>query len=162
MTKPFRGSPGNAEPFLSSASLRARAISALTRREHSRQELEKKLGPLAESADQLNEVLTQLEQERLLSDDRYAESVARVRGARFGAARIRFELQQKGVPPHALESVLAGLHESEADRVRQVWEKKFGAPPADAQEAARQQRFLMQRGFSSEVIGRLMRGLRSR
>jgi regulatory protein len=117
---------------------------------------------LAQGPDQLDAVLTQLQSEGFLSDSRFAESVARVRGARFGAARVRYELQQKGVSDAALDTVLRQLNETESDRVRQVWEKKFGTAPTSAEEAARQQRFLMQRGFSSAAIGRLMRDLRGR
>ena len=144
---------------LSSASLRVKAIAALTRREHSRQELEKKLAPLAESAPQLDSVLAQLQREGLLSDERYAESIVRTRGARFGGARTKFELQQKGVDGRALAQPVEALRDSESERLQQVWQKKFGAPPASATERARQQRFLTQRGFSSEAIGRLFRGL---
>jgi regulatory protein len=147
---------------LSSQSLRARAIAALARREYSRQELERKLSPLAQSPDQLNDVLGELQREGLLSDTRFAESVARVKGSRFGSARVRYELQQKGVPDTVAHTVLRDLAETESARIRRVWEKRFGVAPTSAEEAARQQRFLMQRGFSSDDIGRLMRDLRGR
>ena len=134
----------------------------MARREYSRQELERKLAPLAQGPDQLAAVLDQLQSENLLSDRRFAESVARVRGSRFGAAKVRYELQQKGVSDAVLESILHQLQDTEADRLKQVWEKKFGLAPTSAQEALRQQRFLMQRGFSSAAIGRLMRELQGR
>jgi regulatory protein len=151
----------NPEEPASARSLRSRAIAALSRRDHSRQELFRKLAAIAESPDQLNEVLDTLEREGLLSDQRYAESVARVRGARFGATRVRHELEQKGVAPSLIQATTESLRESEADRLRQVWVKKFGNPPADLTEAAKQTRFLLQRGFSSDLIRRLLRDLRS-
>lgn len=116
---------------------------------------------IAESPDQLNEVLDTLEREGLLSDERYAESVARVRGARFGATRVRHELEQKGVAASLIQATTESLRETEADRLRQVWTKKFGVPPADLAEVAKQTRFLMQRGFSSDLIRRLLRDLRN-
>lgn len=106
------------------------------------------------------EVLDQLVAEGLLSDQRFAESVARMRGARYGLTRVRFELAQKGVDPSIIAQTVELLHKSETERLHQVWEKKYGQPPATAHEAARQQRFLAQRGFSSEAIGQLMRRLR--
>ncbi len=148
-----------AEP-LSSASLRVRAIAALARREYSRAELHRKLSSLAQSDDQLDQVLDELMAEGLLSDQRFAESVARSRGARYGTSRVRFELAQKGVDPDIIEQTAETLRATEALRLHQVWEKKFGAPPASPQDAARQQRFLAQRGFSPEAIGQLMRRLR--
>ncbi len=151
----------NSQEPASARSLRSRAIAALSRRDHSRQELFRKLSAIAESPEQLNAVLDTLEKEGLLSDQRYAESVARVRGTRFGSARVRLELEQKGVAPHLIQATTDGLRDSEADRLREIWTKKFGTPPADFTEAARQSRFLLQRGFSIDLIRRLMREVSS-
>jgi regulatory protein len=147
---------------LSTQALRAKAIAALARREHSRQELLRRLGPLAESAEQLHQILDHLEQEGLLSDQRFADSMARVRGARYGAARIRFDLRAKGVEEVIIQAKLKELISSELDRAHQVWQRKFGEPPTCAQERARQHRFLMQRGFSADVISRVMRAVQQR
>lgn len=147
-----------AEP-LSTQALRARAIAALARREHSRHELLRRLGPLAESAEQLHQILDHLEQEGLLSDQRFADSMARVRGARYGAARIRFDLRAKGVQEEIIHTKLKELLNSELERAKQVWQRRFGLPADTAEERARQHRFLMQRGFSSEVISQLMRSI---
>jgi regulatory protein len=146
---------------LSSASLRARAIAALARREHSRTELETKLGFLAQSQEQLVQVLDQLQAEGFLSDQRYAESVSRVRGQRYGAARVLHELRQKGVGAEDLELITQQLRETESLRIREVWQKRFESLPQTPEETARQQRFLLQRGFSTELIYRLFRELRA-
>ena len=45
---------------------------------------------------------------------------------------------------------------SDGARAREVWRKKFGQPPADAAERARQLRFLAARGFSGEVARRAL------
>lgn len=147
---------------LSSAALRARAIAALARREYSRKELEKKLGSLAQTPEQLSEILNQLEHEGLLSDARYAESVSRVRGQRYGTARVMFELRQKGVEPENLESIAQQLRNTEWSRIQEVWKKRFDSLPDSPEQTARQQRFLLQRGFSAELIYRLFRELRAK
>jgi len=41
---------------------------------------------------------------------------------------------------------------SEVARARDAWRRRFGAPPADALEKAKQMRFLRGRGFSFEAI----------
>jgi regulatory protein len=153
--------PNKSSEPLSSASLRARAIAALARREHSRKELEKKLGPLAESAEQLSQILDQLQTEGLLCDQRFAESVSRVRGQRYGAARVVFELRQKGLAQEDLDSIAQQLRDTEWTRLQQVWKKRFDSLPQTPAETARQQRFLLQRGFPTELIYRLFRELRA-
>ncbi|MFZ4500801.1 MAG: recombination regulator RecX [Burkholderiaceae bacterium] len=147
---------------LSLAALRVRAIAALTRREFSRSELFKKLSPLAASPEHVNQVLDGLIQEGLLSDERFAGSVSRLRGAKYGTARVRYELQQKGISGDTLDAAVKQLKVTESERLEAVWERKFGNPPLEPAESARQQRFLAQRGFTTESIGQLFRRLRSR
>mgnify|MGYP000975580650 CR=1 FL=1 len=89
--------PSGAEPSRRARrprSLRARALSYLARREHSRVEMRRKLAPHAESPEQLDSLLDTLEAQGLLSIERFAESVVHRRAGRFGAARIRQELRQ--------------------------------------------------------------------
>jgi len=139
-------------------SLLARALADLARREHSRAELRRKLAPHAESADELGRLLDDLEAKKLLSDRRFTEVMARSRGERFGAARVRQELRARGISDPLVREVVADLARTELQRARQVWLKKFDAPPANATERARQMRFLAQRGFSAEVIRRVVAG----
>lgn len=139
-------------------SLLARALACLARREQSRAELQRKLAPHAESADGLGRLLDDLEAKNLLSDRRYTEVVARSRGERFGAARIRQELRARGISDPLVREVVGDLARTELQRAREVWRKKYEAPPANATERARQMRFLAQRGFSTEVIRRVVAG----
>jgi regulatory protein len=139
-------------------SLLARALGALARREHSRAELRRKLAPHAESAEQLDRLLADLEAKKLLSDRRLAEVMARSRGERFGAARVKQELRARGVADPLVRETVGELSRTELNRARAVWRRKFDAPPADAAERARQMRFLAQRGFDAEVIRRVVGG----
>jgi len=50
------------------------------------------------------------------------------------------------------------LKDSELQRARAVSRAQFTAWPANAAKRARQARFLAGRGFSPEVIGRVLRG----
>lgn len=133
-------------------SLLARALGYLARREHSRAELRRKLAPHAGSAGELDRLLDDLESKKLLSDRRFTEALARNRGERFGAARVRQELRARGVGDALVREAVHGLDGTELQRAREVWRRKFGAPPPDAAERARQMRFLAQRGFDAEVI----------
>ncbi len=139
-------------------SLKGRALAALARREYSRLELARKLRPHAESVEQLDAVLDALAADRLLSNERFAESLARRRGERFGVARVKQELKSHQLAPELIAAQVDALRESEYARARQVWEKRFGAPPAEPAARLRQMRFLAARGFSSDVIRRVVGG----
>jgi regulatory protein len=137
--------------------LRVRALQLLTRRDHSRAELRAKLAGHAESADELDAVLDRLQGERLLSDQRFASQRVVARAGRYGNARLRQELRQKGVGD---DEIAAALPEAgdESERCRAVWARKFGELPDSAEARARQMRFLQYRGFSGEAIRRVLSG----
>jgi len=165
-------------------SLEARAIALLAQREHSRAELRRKLlarlsadaradalaasavgadGAMSESelppdpAAVVDELLDWLEAHDYLSATRFAESRVNARAARFGSERIRHELAQHGVTldPQALHA----LKDGELARARAIWVRKFKSPAPDAAGRAKQARFLAARGFSSDVIRRVVAGL---
>ncbi len=137
--------------------LRVRALQLLTRRDYCRVELKNKLAAHAESEDELDAVLDTLQAERLLSDHRYATQCVVSRAGRYGNTRLQQELRQRGVSD---QDIAAALPEAgdEAERCRAIWAKKFGRPPASAEERAKQMRFLQYRGFSGDAIRRVMRG----
>jgi regulatory protein len=137
-------------------SLKGRALRYLAAREHSRAELERKLAAHAESPEQLAQVLDELQAKDFISEARVVESVINRRAGRFGAARIRHELQGKGLAPELVADAVSGLKASEVERAREVWRKKFGEPAADAAARGKQMRFLAARGFGSEAIRRVV------
>ena len=139
-------------------SLRARALKALARREHSRQELRVRLQPFAENPDELDPLLDDLEKRGWLSEARFVEQTTTVRRRRFGAARILHELREKGVSDAALVAAQSRLKDDEVDAARAVWKKKFGSLPTTLEERAKQARFLASRGFSAEVVHNVLRG----
>jgi regulatory protein len=130
----------------------------LARREHTRHELALKLAPHAESEAEVAQILDDFTQRGWLSEQRAAEQIVHARRGRYGPARIRRDLEAKGVPAETAAAVLAALREGELEAARAVWKRKFRAPPANAAERAKQARFLLGRGFGSEVIVKLFRG----
>lgn len=135
--------------------LRRKAIGFLTRRDHSRAELARKLAADG-TEEEIANVLADLESQGLLSDARAAAAYVRAHGARFGAARLRQDLKARGLDPEIASAEVEALG-SELDRAQAVWQKKFGAVAGDAKEWARQARFLQGRGFASDVIRRLLK-----
>lgn len=139
-------------------SLKGRALRLLGQREHSRAELQRKLRPHVQEGEDLEAVLAELEEKDFISEERVVASVVHQRAGRMGAARIRQELQAKGVGGEVVQQALAQLQDTELARAREVWRRRFGEPAADPQERAKQLRFLMARGFSGDVVHRVIRG----
>ncbi len=130
----------------------------LARREHSRAELHNKLLPHVLEGEDLEAVLDELERRNWLSDARATTQWVDARRGRFGTQRIAHELRQKGIAESLIVETLPLLKETELDAAREVWRKKFGLPPQDQKEKARQARFLQSRGFSMDVIFKVMDG----
>lgn len=157
-------------------SLRGRAVAWLAQREHSELELRRKLmrqleaeargidaeapadADLRDGVDpraQVDEVIAWLVDRGYLDSARFIASRVHLRAGRHGLARIQQELSRHGLALDA--DALRSLRDSELERARAVWARKFGTPPDDARSAARQARFLASRGFSGEVVRQLLR-----
>jgi len=142
----------------SAQELRARALRLLARREHSRAELKRKLGPHAGSAEALEGLLDALEERKQLSDARYASERAHVLTRRFGAARIRQDLRSRGVDEATAERAAASAAETDLERARAIYQRRYREPAATREERAKRMRFLQGRGFSGDIIRRLVSG----
>ncbi len=137
-------------------SLKGRALRYLAGREHSRAELERKLKAHEETPGQLAQVLDELQAKDFISEARVVESVIHRRASRFGAARIKYELLNKGLGAEAVAEAVNRLKGSELERAQVIWRKKFDGPAPDAAARAKQMRFLAARGFGGDVIRRVV------
>ncbi len=138
--------------------IRAAALRALCRREHATTQLSARLERAGHDKSLVKQQVEKLQQEGLVDDARYAQLRLRSRSAQgYGKLRIRQELLAQGVAADIVEQVLATDDTDWRDLLNQVRRKKFGAAlPQTAQELARQTRFLLYRGFSSELISRVL------
>lgn len=128
----------------------------LARREHSQQELQRKLLRKGFESVAITPVLQVLVEQGLLSDERFTEAFINSRLNRgTGPVKIAMELQQRGVSD---ELVKANLDERDIQWMKSaiaVRIKRFGpAIPGDFKERARQMRFLQYRGFTLSQIQR--------
>ncbi len=138
------------------ASLRDRALGLLARREHSRLELTRKLTQAGFPADEIAPVLDEFETRNWLSERRFAESYVADHRARYGAVKLAYELRLRGITDSIIETVMSANRDTELERAREIWRKKFGSSPATPAEKARQIRFMQSRGFALEIIRRAM------
>jgi regulatory protein len=161
-----------------SPSLKARALRLLSLREYSRKDLATKLEELVKRSSklspkqdepesgapgesvtlQIQAVLDDFEARGWLSDDRFAEALVRRRSERYGARKIQDELQRAGINSGKAAELIQGLRETEYQRARELWAKKFGILAQEQKERARQYRFLVSKGFSSEVVSKVLSG----
>ena len=168
-----------------SPSLKARALRLLSQREHSRAELAKKLGdylsleakvdrarnaqdhdqeksqadtPTLSHEVQIATVLDDFEKRGWLSDTRFAEALVRRRSERYGVRKIKDELQRAGVASDASAALLDGLKNTEFERAKELFERKFGGIAEDQKIRARQYRFLVSKGFNPEIVAKVIGG----
>lgn len=139
-------------------SLKGRALRLLSMREHSRQELERKLKAFEETPGELAQALDFLAAKDFINEQRVVESVVNRRQLKLGASRVRQELQAKGLPAEAIAEAVQTMRSTELERAREVWRKKFGEPPEDQAARAKQIRFLVSRGFAPEVVRKVVSG----
>jgi len=140
--------------------VRRTAMDLLARREHGRVELTRKLRQRGAPDELIEPALDRLAEEGLLSEARYLEHFISYRAnAGYGPARIREDLGQRGLDRGDVEQALRYSGVDWAARLRDVWQRKFaGERPTEPKRRAQQMRFLAYRGFSMDMIGRLLSG----
>lgn len=107
------------------ATLEARALRYLARREYSRHELAQKLSAYANSMrnEELTTVLDDLEQRGFLSAQRVIEQTTHNRRSRYGSQRIIHELKAKGIDAQLINDALPALKATEEEAALNVWRK---------------------------------------
>ena len=131
----------------------------LARREHSREELKRKLASHVEQGEDIDAVLDELAAKGWLSDARFAEQAIRSKARRYGPVKLAHVLRSKGLDDDAIAAGFrAAGHEGEAN-LEAVWKGRFRAAPADERERGRQVRFLQGRGFRLDAILRYLKTL---
>jgi regulatory protein len=150
---------------MATISVKGRALRYLAQREHSRAELERKLGRVVEDTDalsaqaQIAAALDDLAAKDLQSEARAAASVLNGQGRRHGSRRLKQTLQTKGLAPELIAHTLQQARLTELERAQDVWRRRFGEIATDAAARAKQVRFLAGRGFDGDVIRRVVQGL---
>lgn len=126
----------------------------LTRREHSRKEIEQKLLHKGFATDHISTVLNDFIAKDWQDDNRFAESYARQRRRKgFGPARIAYELQQRGIEAAGINGATQITDSDWMVQLEQVCMKKYNNfYKMTRYERAKCQRFLLQRGYPSSMI----------
>ena len=138
--------------------MKARAVALLARREHSRAEIRAKLVASGDAEPaEVDRVLDELVARGLLSDARYASAVVANKGGTHSKRAIGAALKARGVDDEAIARAIEANPIDDERAMTALWRRRFGEPPADEREKARQVRFLQSRGFSLSAILKLLR-----
>lgn len=139
--------------------LRNKALRLLTTREHSREELLRKLAQARvrrtrEEAkapkpdkDDIVSLVDDLAAQGWQSDDRYAEAIVRRLAGQASRRFISEKLAQTGIKKDVAATALEALEQDDAEVAQALWARRFGDTPKDDRERQRQIRFLLSRGF---------------
>lgn len=143
-------------------SIRQKALNLLSRREHSRRELFLKLSRYDFSPEEIVPILNEIQNENLLSEDRFIESFIRARRSKgFGPLKICAELQNRGIDPTRILVSEEWLQTDWQERADAVRIKRFGEPvPVSTIEQAKQGRYLQQRGFTVAQIRKIFQSVK--
>ncbi len=136
------------------------AVKLLSRREHSIQELRRKLARKEFSNGVVDAVVSNLQEADLVSDARYAEVFVRSRINRGdGPMKVLASLRERGIDDVLIDQFLHYDDTFWISRANRVLEKKFGQGLTRGDETGsndwgKRARFLAGRGFAAEIIYR--------
>lgn len=131
-----------------------RALGLLTRREHSRKELTRKLTSRGIEVEQAKAAVDRLAGEGWQDDGRFAEALVRTRaGNGYGPLRIRAELATHGLDRDAIAGAMGTFESDWAETACDLVRRRFGpVRPGDAAQRRKAAEFLARRGFDSASI----------
>ena len=135
-----------------------KALDLVSRREHSQYELIQKLNKrFPETMPIIEEVVKKLAVNNILNDERFAEMYLNSRARKgFGPKKIEMELNFKKVDSSFIAIAIAE-YESWTENAQNELLKKFkGIKPTDYNSRMKQKQFLFNRGFSSQIIERIL------
>ena len=140
-------------------SLKAQAVRLLARREYARDDLEQRLIAKGAARDEVAAVLDELSSQGLLSNERFAHALVAQKSGSYSRRSIRGELKRKGISGEAIEGAIGEATIDDDAAMLALWQRRFGTPPANDREKARQIRFLQSRGFALSAIFKMLKTL---
>jgi regulatory protein len=135
-----------------------KALDLISRREHSRYEVMQKLNKrYPETRSLIEEVLDKLIANNILDDERFAEMYINSRARKgFGPKKIEMELSSKHVESFIISSSLEAYDNWIENAKKELLKKFKGIVPTDYQSKIKQKQFLFNRGFSTQIIERVL------
>lgn len=138
-------------------SLKSKALDFLSRRDYSYRELFQKLLKYSADEDEIKAVLDEMVAKKFLNEERYIENFIHSKSHKYGSRKINYLLQEKCQDRELVSQIYSAQEIDELAVARQIRERRFGGEiPTAPAEKNRQFRFLLNRGFSPEIINKLL------
>ncbi|MBA3537896.1 MAG: recombination regulator RecX [Tatlockia sp.] len=139
------------------------ALRLLARREHGAQELADKLAQKGYETAEIADAITECQRLGLQSDLRFVESFCRARIRQgSGPLKISQELQAKHIERTLIENALTQEKDNWLSYALAVWYKKYKVQvDIPFEELQKRQRFLLYRGFSTDIIANVVAEVRA-
>lgn len=133
------------------------ALGLLTRREHSRRELARKLAARGHPADEVEAAVARLAEAGWQNDARFVDSLIRSRASGgYGPLHIRAELATHGIDRETIGRALAAAEIDWEAQARDLLRRRFGpAPPSEPALRRKAADLLLRRGFERAAVIRL-------
>lgn len=130
----------------------------LSQRPYSKQEIRNKLSSHGFPEEIINEVIEEFSKKNWINDYAFAKSFveSRIRNSPRGVKIIENELKEKGIPAHIIEEVLLPIKNTQAQIELAISalnkKRNFANEKNISVRKQKAYRYLLQRGFDSEVI----------
>lgn len=160
---PENGRGGRRRRGMREQSATQRALGLLTRREHSRKELQRKLTSRGMDAAEVETAVETLSGLGWQDDARFAESLVRSRaGSGYGPIRLRAELATHGLDSEAIARALDSYQGDWLENARDLVRRRFAGLSGEAgsEDLALRRKaadFLIRRGFDGERVRKAIR-----
>ena len=140
----------------------AQAKNICARQEQCKQDIREKLGQWGLTGEETAQIISKLEKEGFIDEQRYAGMFSRekFRLNKWGRIKLRYMLKQKHIPANVIENVLDEINDEEyRGLLLEELQKKNKTLRQRDQKTARNQlvRFAMQRGFEYEIIQKVLK-----
>lgn len=136
--------------------LRAKALDFLSRRDYSYLELFNKLSKYTDNEMAIRNILDEMVSKNFLNEERYIEAFINSKSRKFGSKKIRYLLCSKVSNSDLVNDIYSKTEINELQIACEQLIKKYPSPPQDNKERAKYLRFLLNRGFSYEIINQAL------
>lgn len=137
-----------------------KALDLIAYRDHSSKEIKDKLTRKGYDNDSIEEALNKLDEYNFINDEKYAINYSNysLKNKKNGKNKIIYELKQKGIPSHILNS-LEFDEEKEYEVAKDLCYKKLNTLRDDERKREKLYRYLSSKGFTHTIVVKIIQSI---